>query len=202
MKVQTSIGGRLARVCTAAVAALAGVAALAIPASADSPNNSAQGAITFFAPGPGADIHIAFSATSDATFQSTHGVSGDAGGMLNLQPDAHSLTNEPAVGRVGVSCLNVVNGNEAIMTGTVSEPISTNAFTGPPLNAPPNEWIVGASLVVIDNGGATPDQADWGYFVNPDSGHVITTTRCFGSGLIHQLLPLEHGHANVSSAAV
>ena len=131
-----------------ALAALIGIGALAVTASADSPNNSAQGAFTAVT-SFGARAHIAFSATSDAAFQATHGTSGGADGMMNFEPNAQSLTVEPAVGRVRVSCLNVVNGNEAIMTGTVSDPISTNAFTGPPLNAPPNEWIVGAALVVI-----------------------------------------------------
>jgi hypothetical protein len=190
------MSNRLAFASATALVALIGIGALAVTAWAGSPNNSAQGAFTAVT-SFGADAHIAFSASSDATFQATHGTSGSAHGMMNFEPSAQSLTVEPAVGRVGVSCLNVVNGNEAIMTGTVSDPISTNAFTGPPLNAPPNEWIVGATLVVIANGGTAPDQISFGYFVNPDENHVISTPRCFGSGLVGNLRTVEHGHINV-----
>jgi len=121
--------------------------------------------------------------------------------MINLQPNAAAAPGEPAVGRVPVSCLNVF-GNKAIMTGTASAPISSNGFTGPPFDAPPNEWIVGAALAVIDNGIA-PAIVVWGFFVNPDPTHVISTPRCFGPGLDLPAFrrPIEAGHVNVTSSS-
>jgi hypothetical protein len=42
----------------------------------------------------------------------------------------------------------------------------------------------------------------WGFFVNPDKDHVISTPRCFGGGLTATvLLPVVQGHANVRSAS-
>jgi hypothetical protein len=186
------------------LALVAATAVLALAAAADSPSNSTQGSLK----GPETairgdlvDLHVAFSARSDATFQETQGVSGSAGGMLNVQPDAETNPLVPPVGNVPMSCLNV-DGNVAVMTGTVSEPISTSEYTGAPWFRPANWWIVGAYLVVIDNGESAPAQMYWGFFVNPDKNHVISTPRCFGGGLAPSvLLPVEQGHANVRAAS-
>jgi hypothetical protein len=120
--------------------------------------------------------------------------------MLNVEPNAETNPLVSPVGNVPMSCLNV-DGNVAVMTGTVSEPISTNDYTGAPWYRPADWWIVGAYLVVIDNGEAAPAQMYWGFFVNPDQSHVISTPRCFGGGLAPSvLLPVEQGHANVRNA--
>jgi hypothetical protein len=195
---------RLTILATPTIAALALMAALAFPAAADSPYNSAQGSVK--GPETGirgdiVDVRAAFSAWSDAAFQATQGASGSAGGMINAQPNAETNPLVPDLGRVQISCLNV-QGNVAVMTGTVSEPISTNEFTGAPWYRPANWWIVGAYLVVVDNGEAAPAQMFWGFFVNPDRNHVISTPRCFAGGLAPSvLLPVDEGHANVHSAA-
>ena len=68
-------------------------------------------------------------------------------------------------------------------------------------HAPPNEWIVGAALVVIANGGTAPDQISFGYLVNPHKNHVISTPRCIGSGLVGSLRAVEEGHINVYGVA-
>jgi len=190
---------RLAHVCATGATALAVVAGFAVTASADSPNNSAQGSVTYFAALGTTDIHVAFSAGSDQVFQASHGADGSAQGMINFQPSSQSDTVDPALGRVSVSCLNVV-GNEAFMTGTASEPISSNAFTGAPHFLPPNEWIVGGWLSVLDNGGTGSDRTGSGFFLNADKNHVISTPRCFGS-LPGPSEPIENGHVNVYSAA-
>ena len=119
---------RLAILATPTLAALALVAALAFPAAADSPYNSAQGSVKgpeTLIRGDVVDVRAAFSASSDATFQETQGASGSAGGMINAQPNAETNPLVPDLGRVQVSCLNV-QGNVAVMTGTVSEPISSS----------------------------------------------------------------------------
>jgi hypothetical protein len=90
------MSNRFAFVSVTALAAFIGIGALAVTASADSANNSAQGAFTADT-SFGADAHIAFSATSDAVFQASHGTSGSADGMMNFEPSAQSLTVEPAV---------------------------------------------------------------------------------------------------------
>ena len=191
-----------ARLCTL-LALVATAALVALPAAAESPFNSAQGSLKGSETairGDLVDLHVAFSAWSDATFQETQGVSGSAGGMLNVQPNAETNPLVPPVGRVHMSCLNV-QGNVAVMTGTVSEPISTNDYTGAPWYRPANWWIVGAYLVVIDNGDTTSAQMYWGFFVNPDKDHAISTPRCFAGGLAPGVLPpVEQGHANVRSA--
>jgi hypothetical protein len=121
--------------------------------------------------------------------------------MLNVEPNAETNPLVPPVGKVPMSCLNV-DGNVAVMTGTVSEPISTNDYTGAPWFRPANWWIVGAYLVVVENGDAAPAQMYWGFFVNPDKDHVISTPRCFAGGLAPSvLLPVERGHANVRGAS-
>ena len=184
-------------------ALVAVIAVLALPAAADSPFNSAQGSLKGPETGIRGDlvnVHVVFSAWSDASFQETQGASGSADGMVNVQPNAETNPLVPPIGNVEMSCLNV-HGNVAAMTGTVSEPISTNDYTGAPWYRSANWWIVGASLVVIDNGDAPP-QMYWGFFVNPDKNHVISTPRCFGGGLAPSvLLPVEQGHANVRSAS-
>jgi hypothetical protein len=106
----------------------------------------------------------------------------------------------PDIGRVELSCLNIQS-NVATMTGTVQDPVSTDAFTGAPWFRPPGWWIVGAYLVVVDNGDAPPQMFS-GFFVNPDKTHVISTPRCFGGGLVPAaLLPVDAGHVEVRSAA-
>lgn len=184
----------LARRLAPAVGVLALLGASAVPA-AGSRDNSTQGALTYF--GGVTDVHIAFSASSDVLFQASQGASGSADGMMNFQPNSHDAV-DPQVGKVSVTCLNVV-GDQAFMTGTASSPISTNAFTGPPHNLAPNQWIVGVWLHVVGNGGASPDQVVAGFFVNADPSHAITTSRCFGS-LSAVPLPAESGHVNVDAA--
>ena len=99
---------RLAILATPTLAALALVAALAFPAAADSPYNSAQGSVKgpeTLIRGDVVDVRAAFSASSDATFQETQGASGSAGGMINAQPNAETNPLVPDLGRVQVSCL-------------------------------------------------------------------------------------------------
>ena len=191
------------RLCTMSTAAAGLLALVAFPASADSPFNSAEGSVKGSETairGDLVELRVAFSAQSDASFQETQGNSGGAGGMLNVQPNAESNPLVPPLGRVATSCLNV-HGNTAVMTGTVTEPISTNDYTGAPWYRPANWWIVGAYLVVIDNEPTAPSQMYWGFFVNPDKDHVISTGRCFGGGLAPTVLPpIEQGHANVNSS--
>jgi hypothetical protein len=118
---------------------VAATALLALPAAAESPFNSTQGSLKGLETairGDLVDLHVAFSAWSDASFQQTQGASGSAGGMLNVEPNAETNPLVPPVGNVPMSCLNV-DGNVAVMTGTVSEPISTNDYTGAPWFRPP-----------------------------------------------------------------
>src|SRR5262249_23320905 len=119
------------------------------------------------------------SARSDPSFQETQGNSSGAGGMLNVQPNAETNPLVPPLGRLAMTCLNA-HGNAAVMTGTVTDPTSTNDYTGAPWYRPAKWWIVGAYRVVIDNEPTAPSQMYWGFFVNPDKDHVISTGRCFG----------------------
>ena len=176
----------------------------ALPAGAESPFNSTQGSVKGTEPalrGDPVDLHVVFSAWSDSSFQATQGASGSAGGMINVQPNAGMHPVVPPLGRVEMSCLNV-QGNTAVMTGTVTEPISSNAYTGAPWYRPGNQWIVGAYLVVIDNGDTAQAQMYWGFFVNPDKNHAITIGRCFNrAGLTPTVLPwVEDGHVNINNA--
>jgi hypothetical protein len=201
MALRASITTQLIRLCTAAVAGLTVCAALAVAGSADSPSDSVRGAATYVLPvvadssvGPHATgtLHVAFSAQSGPAGESPTG-------MMNFQPNAQREADDPFeggqdLGTVAITCLNV-SGNQAFMTGTLSTPISTNLYP----NLPPNEWIVGASLHVVDNGGPGSDQIAGGYFVNTDEHHVITPTRCYGS-FSPSLFTVAQGQVNVFDA--